>query len=73
MSPVADWIAEVWAELFELAYTGQFLFDSPSVGLDNANFYQHCRQCLDWRNSQETEIAMFYEVRMSDEHWVCQS
>lgn len=39
MSPVADWIAEAWAERSELPYTGQFLSDSPKVGSDNANFY----------------------------------
>lgn len=31
--------AEAWAEHSELPYTGQFLFDSPRVGSDNANFY----------------------------------
>ena len=39
MSPVADWVAGAWAELSELAYTGQFSFDPPSVGSDNVDFY----------------------------------
>lgn len=66
-------LLKIMQRFHKTSYTGQFLIDFLSIGSDNTNFLLELSPVLDWRNPQETEIATFYKVRVSDKHWVCQS